>query len=275
MDIALRLIRPRAELQHFSVRPLGLAGWRLLGNDGDAEAPLLAADTHRAVLDVRLGPDEFLLNYVVGVAQLAQPSVIFLHAGGVSIDGRGTLLLGRSGQGKSTTTVALASRGHVLLGDETVGMRAASGELLPFRRTLRLRPGPRPQVVTARLGAVPHEMRLDAYGTPCDWVQSSRLFPGDPPPRTTPLSGVFFLRDFRDHAAVESFVPSLAHLEELRALTMSLSTIVSWPLAPAHRLMRFLRVIDVFAKSSCYFLDLGTPDETAALIERTVREQCY
>lgn len=275
MDIAMCWIRPRVELQHFSVREIASTGWRLLADDLDDEAPLLAANTHTVLIDLRLEPLEFLLNYVVGVAQLAQPPVIFVHGGGVSIDGCGTLLIGRSGQGKSTTSVALASRGHALLGDETVGIRPASGELLAFRRTLKLRPGPRPLALVKRLDVVPHVMRLDTQGVLCAWVRPSVLFPGYPPPPATPLGSIFFLREFREQASIEPFVPSLAHLEALQALTMSLSAVVSWPLSAAHRLMRFVRMIELFAKSPCYFLNLGTPDETAALIERTVRRQCH
>jgi hypothetical protein len=31
-------------------------------------------------------------------------------------------------------------------------------------------------------------------------------------------------------------------------------------------------VIDLFSKSRCYHLDLGSPDQTAGLIEKTVRD---
>lgn len=270
-DIALCLLRPRAELQHFSVRKLDRPGWRLIANALDESAPLLAADANTAILDVRVEPPELLLNFVVGVAQLVQRSVIFIHAGAVRIDGRGTLLIGRSGKGKSTTTVTLASRGHGLLGDETVGIRADSCEIVAFRRTLKLRPGPRAHAVAKRLDEVPHAMRIDAQGLMCAWVGGDALFPGLTPVVSTPLCDAFFLREFREHAAVEPFIPALDHLEELQALTMSLSAIVSWPVSPAHRLIRFARVINLFAKCRCHFLDLGTPDETAALIERTVR----
>jgi|RhiMethySRZTD1v2_1073278.scaffolds.fasta_scaffold62749_2 hypothetical protein len=270
-EIALSLTSPRQELQHFAVRELDRPDWRLIANALDVNAPLLASDAGTAVVDVRIEPPELLLNFVVGVVQLAQQSVIFIHAGGISIDGRGTLLVGRSGQGKSTTTVALASRGHPLLGDETVGLRADSRELVAFRRTLKLRPGPGAQAVLERLKAVPHATRVDAQGLLCAWVGGDALFPGTIPAQSAPLKDVFFLREFRERAAVEPFLPTLEHVEELKALTMSLSAIVSWPRSAAHRLMRFARVLELLARCRCYFIDLGTPDETAELIERTVR----
>jgi hypothetical protein len=270
-EVALSLTRPRLELQHFAVRELDRPGWRLLANALDERAPLLAGDTGAAIIDVRVEPPELLVNFVVGVVQLAQQSVLFIHAGGVSIDGRGTLVVGRSGKGKSTTTVALASRGHALLGDETIGLREDSREIVAFRRTLKLRPGPGAHVVLERLKAMPHATRMDGQGLVCAWVGGDALFPGTTPALCAPLRDVFFLRSFREHAAVEAFVPTLEHVEELRALPMSLSAIVSWPKSAAHRLMRFARVIELLAQCRCYFLDLGTPDETAELIERTVR----
>ena len=269
-DVAMCLTRPRAELQHYSIRELDQPGWRLIANALDESAPLLAAGENFALLDVRVQPPELLLNLVVGLAQLVQQSVIFIHAGGVSINGQGTLLIGRSGRGKSTTSVALASRGHGLLGDETVGIRADSCEIVAFRRTLKLRPGPGTRAIAERLSAVPHTLRSDANGVMCAWVGAGALFPGSTPVLSAPLRNAFFLRDFRAQPVIESFIPDLARLEELRALTMSLSAVVSWPVSPARRLMRFAQVIDLLARCRCHFLDLGSPDETAALIERTV-----
>jgi len=268
-DAAYAIIRPRVELQHFV--PRDQDDWRLIANERDEETPLLMASSNTVLIDVRVAPYEFVINFLVGIAQLAQPDVLFLHGGAVSIDGRGTLIVGRSGRGKSTTTAALASRGHALLGDETIGIHADRIELRPFRRTMKLRPGPRAAAMAERLEIATRAHRIDAAGVECDWVRPSALFP-TPAPASVPLTDVFFLRDFREQAATERFTPSLEHVEELQALPMTLSAIVSWPSSPAHRLMRFMRVIDVFKKCRCRFLDLGTPDETAALIERTVRE---
>jgi hypothetical protein len=272
-DIALSLIRPRAVLQHFQPRELE-NGWRVIANEQDENAPLLKANDREAVIDLRQEPDEFVLNFIVAVAQLAQESVLFVHGGGIVIGGRGTLVVGRSGTGKSTTTAAVACRGHALLGDETVGIDTETREILAFRRTIKIRPGVRPREIVDRLGRMQHDTRFDANGLECAWVRGDELFPGVDVPWSAPLSAVFFLRSFSDRAAAEPFVPTLQHLHDLQAMTMSLSAVATWPLSPAHRLIRFVRAIDVFTKSRCYFLDLGTPDETAELIERTVTESC-
>ena len=46
---------------------------------------------------------------------------IFFHAAAVGLGGRGVLIVGPKGRGKSTTALALAARGQILLGDETAG----------------------------------------------------------------------------------------------------------------------------------------------------------
>lgn len=54
--------------------------------------------------------------------------VVFLHAAGVSIEGRLALLVGNAGSGKSTIAAHLLIRGHQVLGDDLV--RFAPGTLL-------------------------------------------------------------------------------------------------------------------------------------------------
>jgi hypothetical protein len=269
--IASTVTRHRADLQHFIIRPHDETEWQIIANLQNEDEPLLASDAHVALFNPTVEPPEFLINFVVAVVQLAQDATIFVHAGGVSVDGRGTLIVGRSGQGKSTTTAALAARGHVLFGDETVGIRSATGEMLPFRRAIKLRPGTRSARVAARLARRPFGTRKDAAGLDCAWVRPTEMFPETASRSSAPLTDIFFLRQFAEAPAVQAFKPKLPeHLEDLQALTMSLSAIASWPLSPAHRALRFARIADVFSRCNCYFLDLGGPDESAELIERTV-----
>jgi uncharacterized ferritin-like protein (DUF455 family) len=269
-EIAHRLLRPRRELQHFVVRDLG-NDCHLIDDEREPRNPFMLTAPSIAVIDTRFEPFEFLMNFLVGVAQLAQISMMFIHAGALNIAGHGTLLIGASRRGKSTTAAALAMRGHALLGDETIGLRPESRDLWAFHRTLRIRPGPHPPALLQRLGEIQHGTRTDANGAECAWVRRGALFPGPPPPVPLALSKVFFLRSFANHASVEPFVPTLSHIAELSALPMSLSAVASWPVSPAHRLMRFVKLIEVFRRCCCYFVDLGPPEETAALIERTVQ----
>jgi hypothetical protein len=89
-----------------------------------------------------------------------------LHAGAVAIDGVAVALAGEAGTGKSTTTAALAGRGHPVLADDVLALRATGGEILaqPAYPHLRLWPdivpallGPRaelPRLTPQALGAL-------------------------------------------------------------------------------------------------------------------------
>jgi hypothetical protein len=64
---------------------------------------------------------------------------LVLHAGAVSLGGRGLLLPGPSGAGKSTLTAALVSRGFGYLSDELAAIDPAWLEIEPYPKPLSLR----------------------------------------------------------------------------------------------------------------------------------------
>lgn len=262
------ILKPRLEHCHFELDRDAAGRETIIDSRSDVTL-LSAAGDREVVFHPAAEPDDFLLNFVVAIAQLAQLEALFVHGGGVALDGCGALIIGSSGTGKSTTTAAVAALGHVFLGDETVIVHTATDELQSFRRALKMRPGPRSATVAGRLSSVPFKIRKDAVGIDCTFVQPSRLFRVDGD--RVPLTHVFFLREFSKRATLTRFAPSLPeHLELLQPLTMSMSAIASWPFLPPQRAMRFARIARTFARAQCYFVDLGTPDETAAEIERTV-----
>ncbi len=86
------------------------------------------------------------LEYVAGV--VAGPVASFLrwqrgwaslHASAVVVDGRVMAIGGQSGAGKSTTTAALALRGHPLFSDDVLGWRSESGRLLACPGPVRVK----------------------------------------------------------------------------------------------------------------------------------------
>jgi hypothetical protein len=86
------------------------------------------------------------LTYVAGV--VAGPVASFLrwqrglaslHASAVVVDGRVMVIGGQSGAGKSTTTAALALRGHPLFSDDVLGWRSESGRLLACPGPVRVK----------------------------------------------------------------------------------------------------------------------------------------
>ena len=66
-------------------------------------------------------PMRFLLHWI-----LAARGLIFTHAAGVGRNGRGVLLVGRSGSGKSTTALACHLNGLEFLGDDYVAVAPES-----------------------------------------------------------------------------------------------------------------------------------------------------
>jgi hypothetical protein len=64
---------------------------------------------------------------------------LVLHAGAVSVGGRGLLLPGPSGAGKSTLTAALVSRGFGYLSDELAAIDPSWLEIEPYPKPLSLR----------------------------------------------------------------------------------------------------------------------------------------
>jgi hypothetical protein len=266
IGVAEALIRPRRELAAVLASTSTCDGWALIGGP-----PMFAASGSRAIVDLSEQPEEFAVNLLVGMAQRARSDMAFLHAGGLAIDGRGVMICGRSGSGKSTTTNSVAALGHALLGDETVGLDMLTSALWSFRRTLKLRPGPLPPALARRLRDVPQVVRIDAQGLGCTWVRASELFATPAPAEGVPIDSVFFLRAFRERPAAERFTPDLNDIAELQSLTQSLSAVASWPSGAAARLIRYTRLITLLGKARCYHLDLGSPGETAELIERLVR----
>ena len=92
-------------------------------------------DAHAALLD--------LLDRIVhGVlACLHEQGIYAIHAGAVVYNGAALIIAGRSGQGKTTLVLGLLRRGLGLLSDEFAIADSAQPLILPYRRSLHIRPG--------------------------------------------------------------------------------------------------------------------------------------
>jgi hypothetical protein len=75
------------------------------------------------------------------LARLLAQGVYVVHAGAVVFRGEALALAGRSGQGKTTLTLGLLRRGLGLLSDEFAVVEPAERRLLPYHRSLHVRPG--------------------------------------------------------------------------------------------------------------------------------------
>lgn len=265
VEIVCSLLEPRP-LAHCFVRPSPLEGWRLVGRKGRSE-PLAAIAPRRALVRTLELRSHFFRDFAASAALRSQSGVLFLHGASVRVGGAGVFLSGRAGSGKTTLALTLASRGHGLLGDDLAALRQDSLELLPFRRTLHIRRGPRGALVEKALRERRVEMESLPDSTPRAVVEARALFPAEPASPSV-LRAAFFLRGFRKRPAVERFVPSLAQMETLRHLPVRLQ----WGIQPARRLLRFAQAARGLARVPCYHLEVGRPEETADLIEKTVED---
>ncbi len=67
-----------------------------------------------------------------------------IHAGVVSWAGQGVLLTGGPAVGKTTLTLELVRRGFAFLSDDVAPLHRATGQVVPFPKTLGVRPGTPP-----------------------------------------------------------------------------------------------------------------------------------
>ncbi len=64
--------------------------------------------------------------------------ILFMHAAGVSRDGRGYVFPAHGGTGKTTLALSLTQNGFQLLGDDLLMIEASSGRVYPYARPLHL-----------------------------------------------------------------------------------------------------------------------------------------
>ena len=235
-------------------------GWRVLA---------LGADDG---VSVAIGSDQVLfrghdpwraLAGSLAVSRLIrlQRRLLFFHAASVGLGPRGLLVVGPKGAGKTTLSLALAARGHAFLGDEIAGVRLGSLELVPVRRSLAIRTGPRADAVSQALTRMTAPTEVYPDGSERLRAQAAELFPG-PQAADSPLQAIVFLRGFGAVPELEAFEPGPQHLRELTPMGATL-----WGKSPGRCAFDMMSLL---SRSRCYRMVLGGPEESAALIERVM-----
>jgi len=265
---AYHLLRPTQAVPPYRVWDSPVPGWRLAGG---ATGPVLAAGNGEILLHPKLIPPEFLVEYLVGIVLGAQPWILPVHGAAVQIGDGAAILVGASRAGKTTLGLHLATRGHPLLGDEIALIRPATREVVPFRRSVNVRPGPHGDELAAALGL---SAARNGSTSPAQWAGSHRiaaLFPGRPA-RPTPLRAAFFLAGFADQPAREAFQLTLDREDVIGWITTPEIAYCSWGLAPPRRAFRLMVLRQALSQTPCWLLKVGRSGDTAALIERTMEE---
>ena len=239
--------------------PVGADGWRTIATSENPAEPQVAMYDNRALVDRRQIWQPFVANYAVNRVLRLQREMLFFHAASIGVDGRGVMLVGPKASGKTTMALALAARGHDFLGDELAAVHLHTKALLPFRRAVSIRPGPRARLVGERLARSHYPLERFPDGGERTLVNVASMFPqaGSLP---STLSCVLFLRRFAEQPAVEPFALSLHHFKMISPLACSM-----WGMSVGARMMDLSRLL---RGVRCYHLDLGEPDGTADLVER-------
>jgi HPr serine kinase-like protein len=240
----------------------GVAGWRVLGSIETA-TPVLASKGNRVLVEPTQPWQSVIANCAFNWLLRMQRDLLFFHAATVGVGGAGVLITGSKGAGKSTLSMALASRGHDFLGDEIAAVRKRGHELLAVRRAVSIRPGPQAPTLQRILErrAYPAEQFPD--GSTRVRAEAGELFPGLPG-RSLPLRLVFFLCGFEERPRAELHKTRSA---DLRLLTPLACTF--WKTSPAPALMQ---VAELLSSVKCYLLHPGMPEDTALLVERIASE---
>ena len=238
--------------------------WRMLALPAAPGEPVIAFGPS-TLLVARSHPWRHMVAmYAISNAFRMHPDTLVFHAASVAINGRGVLLFGDKGAGKTTLSLCFASRGHAFLGDEWGAVSASNGELLPIRSLSSIRQGPRAKEVDEYLQKYPCRTNTLADGTTRVRAGVGAMFP-QASARIVPLTHAFFLRRFAARPKVEHFARGGAELLRVSPL---LATICG---QPSGRLA--IELLRTLGKARLWNLDVGgSPEETADLIEETLKE---
>lgn len=110
-----------------------------VSDDGLAEGTIDGKTEWTMTLPRRgwLGP---ILSYTVATATSLLREFHFVHAGAVGINGRGYVLVGPSGAGKTTAVAVLLRRGATYLSDEVALLHPKTGTVHPFILPMAVKP---------------------------------------------------------------------------------------------------------------------------------------
>jgi hypothetical protein len=189
----------------------------------------------------------------------SREDALFFHAGSVSLRGGGAMVVGPKGAGKSTLVLALAARGHALLGDEHACYLPSTGELLPFRRPVGIKPGPRAAAVESALARQGRSPERDGMmRIPLEQLMDTA------PVGAAALRAVVFLDGFGATPELRPVEPSRVDLGRLQP--------VGACMVNAARTRRVFEMAALLARSRVFELRAGAPDDTAAAVEEALLE---
>lgn len=228
----------------------------IIGLPGSADVVRFDRDGFHA--PARSAWQPLIANLAVSRLIRLQQDVTFFHAASMKVGAHGILACGPKRSGKTTLALALAARGHALLGDEMAAVHLASRSLLPVRRSLATREGPHSTRAAVLLAANAPKTERFPDGEFRQRHQVRDVSPLAPPLRT-PLTTLLILRTMGPVTSIRRAEIGPALLSAVTPLAASLWDRPAGLMAV--RLMRLLSTIRVFE------VDAGPPDEFADRVE--------
>jgi hypothetical protein len=248
-------------------------GWRSVAYRHSPDRPFTMISRGEVLVDLDREPFRYGANMLVSATMRAQRGLSFVHAGSAAINGRGLILAGRSMAGKTTLSLALATRGADIFGDDIAAIRPSTAEIFPFRRCCYVRPGPRARA----LGSVLQNAEPAHFGDArddaaprlrLDLQEAFPLCASGP----VPLECVFFLRGFASQARIMEFSPGAEDFEQvLRPLAFDDVVAASWG-ERGSWLIHYLGLLSMLGKLRCYHVEAGSPDATTDAITALVEK---
>ncbi|NNG14854.1 MAG: hypothetical protein HKM89_00145, partial [Gemmatimonadales bacterium] len=248
----------------YAERGSAAEGWRFLGaTEPPEDGPTFAFSDSHVLVDRRHQWQSLIGNLALNRLLRRQRDLLFFHAASASVHGAGIMMMGPKRSGKTTLALALAERGHGFLGDEIAGLRASSMELIPMRRSVSIREGPRSRAVDALVQRGGGDLRPERFpdGSRRLRGEMATLFPSAGASEAR-VRAIMFLRRFSDAPQAEAFTPGREHLSLLTPLGCTL-----WGVPRAIRIMQMLRLM---SGARCFVLDIGSPEDTTDLLEGLV-----
>ena len=263
---ALALLKHPATNPDFVDQARRLDGWRLIVESATG-LPVVAACGSEVLVDWARTTSRVFGQLVVNPVLAQQRGLLFAHAASVGINDSGLLLVGPSGSGKTTSAMTLASRGHAYFGDDVAAIRYETGDLIAFRRTAHVRPGPHARTLERHL----EQGKWDGPyrdGKPRLRLRVAEVFPAAQR-ASLPLRRVLFLRGFAARPHIEPFAATAQAFGAASPFALNNTLWVAWGTTPPLRLMQFMLFMRTLERVRCGWLDVGHPDATADLIEHT------